>query len=846
VGEIRINEVMFDPLPGGHEWIELKNAGSTPVEIDGYGLTDEDGHWYRMPDALPALPGGTLLVVVLDGRGSAHDDYDLSDGVATLHSPPGLVDILEDEADQVALYSGSIFVHLPLVLNERAAAAHGVESQIASNPSIPPVVAFVAWGAAPGEKASRAEASGVWNKQWTISLATGLGLESSDDRPPAGGSIGLRPNSPSGYPADWTLYAPGEVSLGGENVPPALSWFYPPSGATIAGETFALSWNAVPGATGYHFQLDNDKDLGSPLVDTTLTAPGYASATPMPEGVLYWRVRAFSGGGVSAWSPAFEIQSVALPASSHTTQFTPLAHRVLDIPWQLQHKDTNLVCLDGDPETGPLRWDAPHPSRGTHGHRYCVPASLSMVASYYGGTLSQDRISYQIFGGGAPEGDLGHNRGVLRGEVAGVLSWALGVPVSAQPGKPTFDQLSTWIDAGRPILASIPGHMRVVDGYLEANRPGGDAWQFIHLLDPWSQAQWVRYADDPITSVWVGPPGTGSAPGVRSDEDQDKDGIPDTMDDSDGDGLCDLDERNRFAGLSAADADSDDDLVPDKLDVRGYVFDAAGAYRPRSPDFDHDGLRKEADPDNDNGGGADGCEDANRNGILDVGETSNFDPLAETPCVAVEITAPAPGRVDDDCILSMQGLITTATRLNTLDAHFIAGSRSKTVSLSMTGSPPLLSFRCQEPLYVGENRILVTAKSDLGSASDSITAICASDCPPEHDLRNSMNVFAHSFRDRPTYIERGRATWIRMSIGFNNYQEAVNDHPHIGLTVTMNGVPLAMDGETVVEYNDGAGFWEVNSYHCTGALPAGSYLIVGTSYRRGQYVDSAQFELIAR
>ena len=47
-GGIQINEVVFAPLAGDSEWIELKNVGSTPVGIGGYGLTDEDGHWYRI------------------------------------------------------------------------------------------------------------------------------------------------------------------------------------------------------------------------------------------------------------------------------------------------------------------------------------------------------------------------------------------------------------------------------------------------------------------------------------------------------------------------------------------------------------------------------------------------------------------------------------------------------------------------------------------------------------------------------------------------------------------------------------------------------------------------------
>ena len=41
-------------------------------------------------------------------------------------------------------------------------------------------------------------------------------------------------------------------------------------------------------------------------------------------------------------------------------------------------------------------------------------------------------------------------------------------------------------------------------------------------------------------------------PNARSDEDEDEDGVADTIDDSDGDGVVDFDERYRFPGLDRA------------------------------------------------------------------------------------------------------------------------------------------------------------------------------------------------------------------------------------------------------------------------------------------------------
>ena len=69
--DMRINEVMFCPDAGGYEWVELKHTGSSAMNIDGWGLTDEDGNWYKFPQALPEVPAGDFVVISFDGLDSA-------------------------------------------------------------------------------------------------------------------------------------------------------------------------------------------------------------------------------------------------------------------------------------------------------------------------------------------------------------------------------------------------------------------------------------------------------------------------------------------------------------------------------------------------------------------------------------------------------------------------------------------------------------------------------------------------------------------------------------------------------------------------------------------------------
>jgi hypothetical protein len=98
--------------------------------------------------------------------------------------------------------------------------------------------------------------------------------------------------------------------------------------------------------------------------------------------------------------------------------------------------------------------------------------------------------------------------------------------------------------------------------------------------------------------------------------------------DSDGDGVVDFDETERFKTQSN-DSDTDDDLLPDKQDIVTGVFDPKYGYAvtkgsPFGRDYDSDDKPTERDDDSDDGQCLDGLEDKSRNGHVDAGETSNF------------------------------------------------------------------------------------------------------------------------------------------------------------------------------------------------------------------------------
>ena len=191
---IRINEVLFNPGAGGHQWVELKNSGAAAVNIAGYRITNEAGAWYTIPTALPAVPSGAFVVVVFDGAGSGGDDYNFSDNVATLHTGTGLADILGRTSGQVALYvaGGVAQLFLPSILNTYNSFNPPVPSPPTAFPE-PAIVSFVAWGAAPGDRAANASKAGIWSPKWFKSLARGLGAGDPSTTPNE--TIGLLPGS---------------------------------------------------------------------------------------------------------------------------------------------------------------------------------------------------------------------------------------------------------------------------------------------------------------------------------------------------------------------------------------------------------------------------------------------------------------------------------------------------------------------------------------------------------------------------------------------------------------------------------------------------------------------------
>ena len=347
-------------------------------------------------------------------------------------------------------------------------------------------------------------------------------------------------------------------------------------------------------------------------------------------------------------------------------------HLIESVEFKFQRKDTQLLCHHPDCEgaTGDSLWDRPHPfcrnvvfpqsgetdelcttddpsddskvarlcrrgapiataeaakaamrSTSWHGVRYCVPASIAMIASAYGVCISQDRIANAGRSEDSAtnlEVELSHGQDFSNDYTTMLLKWVLGLESALRCGATTgvlepglelrsqsttptasstdFVQMQSWLDDERPILitrhsSEYGGHAEVVVGYCV-----DDDEQYVFVHDPMNGPLARRFDPEKWTGVWVAPSvlyqdsKTVSGPttvtytprklalGVRGDD-------ADIWNDWDGDGVVDFDETRRFGSspfcCTSITPPATGSLVCDKDAIRARQTADWTAFRPR-------------------------------------------------------------------------------------------------------------------------------------------------------------------------------------------------------------------------------------------------------------------------
>jgi hypothetical protein len=586
---ILLNEILFLPVSNQPAWIEIVNAGGAAGTLDGLILENQDGQTFALADR-QTLSSGAVVVV---------------NPPAAFLAPSGAVRLRSAQA----------------------------------------TLDRIAWG--DGQAG-----------------AANLSRGGFDDGLAPGSTLGRVPGSTATDPIQWLSYSPQQSTRGTVNQQPAVEVMLPMDGAIVSGATIDLAWYTVPATARYRLQIATEPSFATPLFDRTVDAPPLTTPA-LAAGSYLWRVQAIGINGTAAGysTPNALIVRAAGPRAARNESMIdrlfPVLHAsadqpnladdqlptVLDVPLIQQHKDTAMLLLESPYLALGHAWNEAHKELAgwdAADNMNCAPASLAMLVQYYKdkfnypGRLSQDRINYEMFHAETPgpEGDLSWGRGYSRDRVTKAMAFAFGVPPQIDPpaGDDDLFTEALWrarVQVGMPGILCKNRHCVAVTGV------GGQPTSLV-INDPGFRGTYLAplsLVRDAVVFVMArpAPPRTPAEPAQtsvdpilvrpRSDE-------PGITTDSDGDGIVDFDEINRFH-TDPKSKDSDHDELPDFADIDASAHDRRFGFARggNGRDFDGDGKPMELDSDADGGGCLDGWEDEDKDGSF-AGpgfERDNFD-----------------------------------------------------------------------------------------------------------------------------------------------------------------------------------------------------------------------------
>lgn len=728
-----LNEVLFLPQENQVPFVEIRNAGTASVSLDGVTLRNEKGKSFALPKT-GALAPGALVVVRFDGAKGAEK--------GVVHAPAG---------DFLGRAAGALW------LASRDGAADGV-----------------AWGL---------------HQPRAVELCRGGRCAEAVP----GSVIARSPDVATALtPAAWAPLDPEHATPGQPNPRAPVSIFAALPGTIFAGQP-RFSWYSVAGAARYRLEVAREESFGALVHEAAVSgAPGVrleqltALGPELAPGRYFWRVQALGAGGDAAAysSPVpFEVRS-RRPAQHSSRVFpggldsskaralgggaddppsappAPAATRGIEVcpgltagegfckelavPVIKHQKDTEMLTLEAPNKEPPMGWDKPD----TAGYPYCARAGVAMVNAYYraklnvSGKLSQDRIGYEVFKHlpdfGGPEYDLPvvgitnhstdtyslplalgtngnyHSSPSPFNQESGPCrqrNQALGcgrtsacppcpVELSYRWGYEALQNIKAEIDADRPLIVTGPGHLYLIVGYVEKGeefsiieQDGGGRNLVSLQQNQGEEADWVD-GQNVITQLdgneavslqlLIDAYWTGLTPVKLASDEQS------ITDDFDDDGVVDFDEQERF-DTKLREPDSDGDGIDDKEEIHYSVWDPDHGYHQTVATFSptasqeevaaraQNALREvmELTKDSDNGGCEDGEEDLNANGIRDPNETSNFvrgdDPVSEDGGCATLWTGTAEMRLGTRKPLERRDIhITAELRLREIDFQPLA------------------------------------------------------------------------------------------------------------------------------------------------------------------------------
>ena len=421
------------------------------------------------------------------------------------------------------------------------------------------------------------------------------------------------------------------------------------------GEKVHFAWREVDGAKSYRLNVFSATD--SSTVFQKVTEKNQADAA-LDSGEYLWRVESSGYGlGSAAWDegakPLDDLLGQRLSVFADTTW---IAERYLNVTPLAARKDTRLLDVAWGEMAVVKEWDEPHLEHSHYDEEEsfrCWAVGAQMLNHFYGGNLTQDELKLKFktkFGVDkwntlAADKILGaflHSNLGAMGDfnLDSVVAWSLKDDASLfrKDSVLTKTEVKNWIDAGIPLYTWDSGHVMILDAYRISLSGRMD----VRLLntDNDGTMEW-RVLNSSALEGFIAATVSGD---VRKSDVR-------IHTDSDGDGLMDYDEIERF-GTDPYNPDSDGDGIDDKAEIFSYtVRDTItdkdsptlkiGLTQLTYADIDDDSLRAELDFDSDGGGKADGEEDKNKNGLKESDESDVYD--ADDDFTPIEIGLDVPG-----------------------------------------------------------------------------------------------------------------------------------------------------------------------------------------------------------
>lgn len=695
---VRFSELLFNPSAGQVQFVELENAGTSGVQVQGFTLVSE-ANSYSIPINLtePMTPQDRVLIL-FDGLSDASNDLSfVGDHKVVLHAPggtflgnpsgylallrvagarsrdllldyvvwgqPGTLPLVKLAVERNIISSEQSFIP---VVNDANAVAGPVSPVLENHALVKTGERWVPFPLVDGRAdKTRLKAPLLYlpsngqgmdqspkMMQWTEHAETeGFELEVASD---AAFTTIVTTKS---LPVDSSRYLPDfdlprgkywwkvrtkkgsvaspwsetfrfevtpELNIDAETVPapPPPQALPPPDAAadpTLSGQILdRRSGNGVKGAT---VELMN----GAVVVATATSDASGSYSLSAPVGNYTARVSRthFTFTRTSGFAVnlnASKVFNVTAVGDSKSLGVTPRGAQ----------KDTALlqtksgtagsggkVMCETTVTTRDQVWDQPHgrphPEDGALESWYCWAVSAVMIGGYRGGDVTIDETVYHV-----KDLAYGSDCGAYPADEKKALRFTLQCSESAlnyTTTKWTEAQIVTAIDADQPVFYVQPSHVVTLAGYQYRTDSAGDPvlkGYFINLDNKGT----AGYEDYASKSFWRGAIPDLGLTGRSKD--------PTVSIDTDGDGLKDFDEANRFGTLSNSN-DTDSDLLPDKQEIQSWVFPRGGETGGVLSssvvfvvsDVDGDGLQPQNDEDSDNGGLKDGEEDNNRDGVFD-------------------------------------------------------------------------------------------------------------------------------------------------------------------------------------------------------------------------------------